>query len=100
MLVWLAVLAITIASPDALARRSGASHYHRHARSAIFVGATVLPAWHYYRPPVPAEPIVYIEQDPGQPPAYFFCRSANGYAPNVSDCPEGWEQVAVMPPPS
>jgi hypothetical protein len=39
-------------------------------------------------------------QAPGaQPaPAYYFCRSANAYYPNVKECTEGWQPVAPRPP--
>jgi len=33
-----------------------------------------------------------------QAPAYYFCRSANAYYPQVSQCAEGWQQVAPKPP--
>ncbi len=34
-----------------------------------------------------------------QPPAaYYFCRSANAYYPQVARCAEGWQQVAPKPP--
>jgi len=34
----------------------------------------------------------------GQPGSYYFCRSANAYYPQVSQCAEGWQQVAPKPP--
>ena len=58
----------------------------------------------------PAAPPVYIErqdmpsqddmQPPGQlPPNYwYYCRALEGYYPYVTNCPDGWEQVAPQPP--
>lgn len=39
-----------------------------------------------------------VQQAPAQPPAYYFCRSANAYYPQVQSCAGGWEQVAPKPP--
>ena len=41
----------------------------------------------------------------GAPPAaasgsWYYCRSANGYYPYVSQCPEGWKTVPASPPPA
>ena len=95
---------------------------HVHSRvvvgGAFFVGPGFYyppyyyPPYYYYPPPAyyPPAPPVYIEQ--GAPPAYpappgaapqsqqywYFCRSANGYYPNVQACPEGWQRVAPQPP--
>lgn len=85
--------------------------FHPHARIGIFLGAPVFPSWYYpyymppayAYPPVPSEPPLYIEQEPGapaQPPAYYYCPGAGGYYPGVRECPEGWEQVPSQPPPS
>lgn len=34
----------------------------------------------------------------GQPGNYYFCRSTNAFYPHVSQCAEGWQQVAPKPP--
>jgi hypothetical protein len=46
-------------------------------------------------------PAVYIERKDLPPPAtqsqgnfWHYCRSAEGYYPQVKECPDGWEQVA------
>lgn len=41
----------------------------------------------------------------GAPPAaasgsWYYCESANGYYPYVSQCPEGWKTVPASPPPA
>ncbi len=46
--------------------------------------------------PVPATAPAPAAVQP--PPAYYFCRSANAYYPQVAQCAEGWQQVAPKPP--
>ena len=55
------------------------------ARCAAQAAATAQAA---AQPQAPAVPVQ----------AYYFCRSANAYYPNVKDCAEGWQQVAPRPP--
>jgi hypothetical protein len=58
-----------------------------------------------YYPPVvvaPAQPPVYIEQQPAapQPGSYWYhCNTPEGYYPYVKACPSGWQQVAPTPAP-
>jgi len=53
----------------------------------------------------PAPQTVYIQAPPpayapAQPQvqAWYFCKSANGYYPYVTICPEGWQAVPAQPP--
>ena len=101
----------------------GKHHHHHHVHP--YYG--VWPAWGfgfgsfgymppYYPPPYygypPAAgrfvpPAVYIERkdvaQPAQPTTgsqanfWHYCRSAEGYYPEVKECPDGWEQVAPTP---
>jgi hypothetical protein len=61
------------------------------------------PAYYGYPPAAvrPVPPAVYIERnDTAQSAAqsqgnfWHYCRSAEGYYPQVKECPDGWEQVA------
>ena len=59
------------------------------------------PAYYGYPPVRTAPPAVYIERKDAPPPAtqtqgnfWHYCRSAEGYYPQVKECPDGWEQVA------
>jgi hypothetical protein len=74
------------------------------------------PPYYYgpsYYPPVVIEraPPVYVERDPQPvapapsmspppppPSTWYYCASANGYYPYVTECPEGWQSVAAQPP--
>ena len=81
---------------------------HRHWRGHAFVGAGFYDPWYwwhgypafypYYYPfaaPVAFEQ-QYFEQYavPLQPGFWYYCHSGGAYYPGVSECPEGWEQVA------
>ena len=103
------ILLVTIgASQDALARRgSGGFHGGFHGRSVsttvhrhYTVGGFALfsPLWWgslYDRRPLPAEPIVYIEQPKAPPAVWYYCEQPAGYYPDVKACPGGW--LLVMP---
>ena len=61
------------------------------------------PAYYGYPPAAGrfVPPAVYIERKDAPPPAtqtqgnfWHYCRSAEGYYPQVKECPDGWEQVA------
>jgi len=83
------------------------SHGHGHVYSNIFLD--VGPLWWplypraYYAPPAYyAAPVVaytppsvtYIERSPGEGGGYwYYCRSPDGYYPNVRNCPGGWLKV-------
>jgi hypothetical protein len=43
---------------------------------------------------------VYVQPAPAQPPAqlWYYCASAKGYYPYVSNCPEGWKPIPAQPP--
>lgn len=99
------------------ASHSGGGAHHRHpghgARTRIFITAPLFAPW-YYLPfgyydaaPLPAEPQLYIEQDPAAPGAvrqhyyWYYCAESQAYYSDVEDCPGGWQPVeAEMPPPS
>lgn len=63
------------------------------------------PFWRPYPPVVvsppvvvtPPPPLVYIERpaDPAQPAAgfWYWCTSPQGWYPEVSECPQGWQAV-------
>ena len=92
-----------------LAGQSAWAHGPR-ARVGVYVGPVWSPFWYpapwpYYPPPVivmpPAPPPVYVEQARPAPEAaeyWYYCRSAGGYYPAVSVCPQGW--LPVLPEPS
>lgn len=56
--------------------------------------SVVLPAPMIVSPP---QPMVYIERsaDPAQPAAgfWYWCASPQGWYPEVSECPQGWQAV-------
>jgi len=58
-------------------------------------------------PAVPAQPApVAVQQPPAVTPGaqapgvWYYCDSAKGYYPYVSQCPEGWKTVPASPPPT
>lgn len=72
------------------------------------------PGWYspppyYYRPQVvvvPAQPMVYIEQEPGVPAEtanrplehyWYYCAASKAYYPYVKECPAGWQKVLPHP---
>lgn len=66
------------------------------------------PSWYYYPTPVypyPAYPPVIVQTTPAKPgpaPAqyWYYCAASKAYYPYVAQCPGGWQQVPVTPPPS
>ncbi len=107
----------------ALASGSAFAQHHRgHGHGprvslGFYVGAPFYPYYYrpyyyapYYYPPVvvaPAQPPVYIEQalpapDAAPQPApsawWYYCAGAQGYYPQVDQCPGGWQKVAPQPP--
>jgi hypothetical protein len=92
----------------------GHSHGHRHGyyrpyygygAAALFVGAAYYAYPRYYPAPVYYEPApapVYVEQPqvaPQTPAYWYYCQSAQGYYPQVQNCPDGWQRVAPQAPP-
>jgi hypothetical protein len=95
----------------------GRHHHHHHLHPyyggwgfgpAFGFGAfgymPLYPPAYYAYPPLAtgrfAPPAVYIERKDVAPPAaasqgnfWHYCRSAEGYYPQVKECPDGWEQV-------
>lgn len=59
------------------------------------------PRYYYYGYSPQPPPVVQQPEAPPEPvPSYwYFCRSANGYYPYVSHCPEGWRAVPATPVP-
>ncbi|WP_374087736.1 hypothetical protein [Methylomicrobium lacus] len=56
----------------------------------------------YYYPPAYQLPVPPAYIEPRRNPAYgaqnwSYCPSADGYYPNVTDCPEGWQSVRPYP---
>lgn len=59
----------------------------------------------YAYPPLmarPAPPVYIQQQNSGQPAPdsqsfWHYCRTPEGYYPEVRDCPDGWQQVAPQP---
>jgi len=53
----------------------------------------------------PAAPAPVAAQPPAVTPGaqtagvWYYCSSAKGYYPYVSQCPEGWQSVPASPPP-
>lgn len=106
----------------ALACGSAFAQHHRghgpRVGVGIYVGAPFYPYYYrpyyyapYYYPPVvvaPSPPPVYIEQAPPAPEApspqqapsawWYYCAGAQGYYPQVDQCPGGWQKVAPHPP--
>lgn len=82
---------------------SGSHRFFSGPRVGFFVGAPVFaapffdPSPSFYYPPLP--PPVYIQQTPDQP-FWYFCPEANGYYPQVQQCPGGWQPVLPQPPAS
>lgn len=88
--------------------------FHSGSRIRLFVGAPLLRPWYYYPPlaygydyapayAVSTSPQAYVEQSPGpaeQPSYWYYCSSSKSYYPYVTECPEGWQQVApqAVPP--
>lgn len=81
---------------------------HGRTRVGVYFGPVWGPVWYpppfYYPPQVvvvpPSQPPVYIEQSPPaeQASAYwYYCKSAKGYYPYISECPEGWQKVLPQP---
>lgn len=68
--------------------------FTRGPRIVFLVGAPVFAAPLFYPRPryyYPSPPPTYIEL-PSQP-SWYFCPDANGYYPQVQECPGGWQQV-------
>lgn len=71
-------------------------------------GAFGYPFPYYAYPPLaaqPSPPPVYIQQQNAAQPAsgsqanyWHYCRAAEGYYPEIKECPDGWQQVAPQPP--
>jgi len=80
--------------------------HHFHHRGRVFVGVVpffAYPYWWdypaYYYPPtvIQPEPPVYIQQQPGGQPYWYYCPSAGAYYPNAPSCPEPWVPVPATP---
>jgi hypothetical protein len=54
-----------------------------------------------YSPPGMGDssPQTYIQQETPAQQYWYYCQSAQGYYPYVTECPGGWQQVAPQPPP-
>lgn len=95
-------------------RRHGGHHRHFNRQFSVVIGA---PYWdpfyypryypRYYAPLVIERPVpqVYIEQPSALAPLaadaanyWYYCSSARGYYPYVSECPGGWQKVLPRPP--
>lgn len=52
-------------------------------------------------PPAPAviSPPPMVAVPPAPPAAWYYCREANAYFPQVQACPSPWVAVAPSPPP-
>lgn len=96
-------------------RRHGGHHRHFNRSFSVVIGAPYWDPFYYpryypraYVPLVIERPVpqVYIEQQPSVavPLAadtgnyWYYCSSANGYYPYVSECPGGWQKVLPRPP--
>jgi hypothetical protein len=66
------------------------------------------PYYPYYYPYYPpaylteeAPPIQYVEKDSEEQQSkayrYYYCASVQAYYPYVTDCPDGWQEVAPVP---
>jgi hypothetical protein len=53
-------------------------------------------------PPPSAEPAAAAPGAPAaqSPGTWYYCQSAQGYYPYVTQCPEGWKSVPAAPPPA
>jgi hypothetical protein len=113
-LLSLALAAGLLAPSDADARRG--HRHHRHSHFGLFIGAPIVPYYYspywyprYYYPPAvvaPAQPPVYIEQNPapgaaapsaapsqGQGAYWYYCQDSQTYYPYVQQCASPWQQV-------
>jgi len=126
-LVLVAVLTLAMAGESALAHGSRGSHggkgghsgrsshaggTHHHARVGVAIATPVWGAW--YSPPwgytvdTPewSAPVEYIEKDsgssvPARPPAYwYYCPDSQGFYPEITECPAGWQELLSPPPAS
>jgi len=127
MLLLAAMLLGVVVTCDALAARSGnrsggQSAGHRGSQSGhtghsgrfrhrtrVFIGVPLFaPLYfyppllpYYYYPPAPPAP-VYFQQGPPlttpQPGYWYYCPGSSAYYPAVTECPDGWQQVAPQPP--
>lgn len=96
-------------------RRHGGHHRHFNRSFSVVIGAPLWDPFYYprYYPPYYAPlvierpvPQVYIERQPSVvvPLAadagnyWYYCSSAKGYYPYVSECPGGWQKVLPRPP--
>jgi len=85
-------------------RHSG-KHHHRHRSGhAEFHWAPAFWPWWSYASypvvtmePVPAQYVERSEQEAQPLDHWLYCAKAQGYFPNVGDCPEGWERVPTAP---
>jgi hypothetical protein len=66
---------------------------HGRFQGGYFIGAPLIwPSYHGYPYAyTPYYPPGYIQ--PGPAATWYYCASAGAYYPNVSQCPEGWQQV-------
>jgi hypothetical protein len=111
----IALLSLAVAAGLAIASDADARHHHR-GRIGVFIGAPFVPYYYspywyprYYYPPAvvaPAQPPVYIEQNPGPgaavstaPPAqaqsayWYYCQDSQTYYPYAQQCASPWQQV-------
>ena len=121
---FIAILAITLATPAFADGRHGYGHGGGRGWGwgdgwivpAIIGGAVlydltrpqtvyVQPAPIYVQPetvyiqPAPAYSTGYgITSTPPSVPYWYYCAAANGYYPNVQTCPSGWQTVPAIPP--
>ncbi|HYR35494.1 MAG TPA: DUF6515 family protein [Burkholderiales bacterium] len=51
-------------------------------------------------PESPAAPPPVAQAPAPAPGTWYYCDSARGYYPYVSQCPEGWRSVPASPPPA
>jgi len=117
--MWLLIVGLAIGF---LVLPAAPSHAGHHGRGRVFIGVgpgiwwgPPHPYWWgppypyygypppYYYPPAPIvveQPQVYVQPaPPAAPPAYWhYCRSAQGYYPQVPSCPEPWVQVSPRHP--
>lgn len=89
-------------------RGSHSGHSGHHGRFAnrprFFIGIPLFAPLFFYSPLLPyyypTAPL-YFELSPNetpQPGYWYYCAGSNAYYPAVSECPEGWQQVAPRPP--
>jgi len=120
-LIWLLIVGL---AASFLVLPAAPSHARHHGRGGVFIGVgpgfwwgSPYPYWwgppypyHWYPPPyyyppagiVVEQPQVYVQPPPAPPaapPAYwYYCQSAQGYYPQVQNCPEPWVQVPPRNP--